>query len=147
MGCQFFSHSRGKQVMENVSFFISLNLWPYICKHRYYSHAILTLPTSEVINIMVLTFTFPQISHIACSKPGVFSTSVCNFGNTFHLFLEQRGTTYVKVANYSLPLCHFLPKELQLIYLLFKYLSGDDGCRVGCKQETPVCCQVLTPGT
>lgn len=111
--------------MENVSFFsIPLNIWPYICKHRYYSHAILTLPTSEVINILVLTFTFPQISHIACSKPGVFSNSVCNFGNTFNLFLD------IKVANCSLPLCHFLPKELQLIYLLFKYLSGDDGCCV-----------------
>lgn len=76
---------------------------------------------------MVLDFPFPQISHIGCSKHKVFSTSVCNFGNTVHLFLKQGGTTHIKVANYSLPWCHFLPQELQLIYLLFKSLSGDNG--------------------
>lgn len=76
---------------------------------------------------MLLDFPFPQISHIGCWKHKVFSTSVCNFGNSVCLFLKQGGTTHIKVANYSLPWCHFLPQELQLIYLLFKSLSGDNG--------------------
>lgn len=59
---------------------------------------------------MVLAFPFLKIPHIVCSKQKVFSTSVCNFGNAFRLFLKEGGTAHVKIANYSLPFMPFPPR-------------------------------------